>query len=174
MRDGEAAARQRVARHGRYRHAAPLRFVRQLACAGAPPARAPPAPHATLRRTCPRVALELARVLADGASAPRPSRDRRFRAPPGRQVVGLKYVRLYAPSETPKLYVRRCADGGLCAQGNVSEVDVEAPDLERHPLFADAAYEEVVLRPGEMLFIPARTWHYVRGLSTSWSISFWF
>ena len=90
------------------------------------------------------------------------------------QVVGTKYVRLYAPSETPKLYVRGAAAGGLCAQGNMSEVDVEAPDLGRHPRFADAAYEEVVLRPGEMLFIPARTWHYVRSLSTSWSVSFWF
>ena len=90
-------------------------------------------------------------------------------------------MRLYAPAETPRLYVRGAGGegtgkdgGGLCAQGNVSEVDVEAPDLSRHPLFAEAAYEEVVLRPGEMLFIPARTWHYVRGLSTSWSISFWF
>ncbi len=90
------------------------------------------------------------------------------------QVVGTKYVRLYAPAETPKLYVRSAAADGLSAQGNVSEVDVEAPDLARHPRFAEAAYEEVVLRPGEMLFIPARTWHYVRGLSTSWSVSFWF
>ena len=90
------------------------------------------------------------------------------------QVVGTKYVRLYAPSETPKLYVRGAEAGGLCAQGNMSEVDVEAPDLDRHPRFVDAAYEEVVMRPGEMLFIPAGTWHYVRSLSTSWSISFWF
>ena len=56
----------------------------------------------------------------------------------------------------------------------MSEVEVEAPDLARHPRFAQAAYEEVVLRPGELLFIPAGTWHYVRSLSTSWSISFWF
>ena len=90
------------------------------------------------------------------------------------QVVGTKYIRLYAPAETPKLYVRGAKAGGLCAQGNVSEVDVEAPDLARHPRFAEAAYEEVTLRPGEMLFIPAHTWHYVRGLSTSWSVSFWF
>ena len=90
------------------------------------------------------------------------------------QVVGTKYVRLYAPSETPKLYAHGAEEGGLCAQGNVSEVEVEAPDLARHPRFAEAAYEEVVLRPGELLFIPAGTWHYVRSLSTSWSISFWF
>ena len=47
------------------------------------------------------------------------------------QVVGTKYVRLYAPSETPKLYARGAEEGGLCAQGNMSEVEVEAPDLAR-------------------------------------------
>ena len=47
------------------------------------------------------------------------------------QVVGSKYVRLYPPSETPKLYARGAEEGGLCAQGNVSEVDVEAPELAR-------------------------------------------
>ena len=90
------------------------------------------------------------------------------------QVVGKKYVRLYAATETPKLYVRRGGGGGVAAQGNVSEVDVEAPDAARHPRFAEAQFTEVVLGPGDLLFVPAGVWHYVRSLTTSWSISFWF
>lgn len=60
------------------------------------------------------------------------------------------------------------------AQGNLSAVDVGAVDAERFPLFAEAAFEDTVLGPGDMLFIPNRWWHYVRSLSVSASCNFWF
>jgi hypothetical protein len=41
------------------------------------------------------------------------------------------------------------------------------------PLFGSAPYTECILRPGEMLYIPPGCWHYVRSLSTSFSVSFW-
>ena len=53
-------------------------------------------------------------------------------------------------------------------------VRIEAPDLARHPRFARARCTEAVLGPGEMLFIPAGTWHYVRSLTPSLSVNFWF
>ena len=34
--------------------------------------------------------------------------------------------------------------------------------------------QEVVLGPGDGLFIPAGCWHHVRSLSTAFSVSFWF
>eukprot|EP01135_Chromosphaera_perkinsii_P006428 Nk52_evm2s495 gene=Nk52_evmTU2s495 len=34
-------------------------------------------------------------------------------------------------------------------------------------------FEECILKPGEMLFIPKRYWHYVRSLTPSISVSFW-
>jgi ribosomal protein L16 Arg81 hydroxylase len=70
------------------------------------------------------------------------------------QVCGFKYVRLYAPSETPKLYVQAGGSGGTSSQGNISRVKVEEPDLEAFPLFAEARYEETILAPGNVLFIP--------------------
>eukprot|EP00047_Mylnosiga_fluctuans_P012171 m.24718 g.24718 ORF g.24718 m.24718 type:complete len:165 (+) comp4048_c0_seq2:326-820(+) len=84
------------------------------------------------------------------------------------QVVGAKYLRLYAPATTLRLYPH--PDTLL---HNTSMVDVEAPDLARFPLFADAPYLEAVLLPGEMLYIPPHYWHYVRSLSVSFSVSFW-
>lgn len=90
------------------------------------------------------------------------------------QAVGFKYVRLYAESETARLYPLTRRGDGLLAQGNVSAVNAEQPDLRRFPLFADAEYTEAVLAPGEMLFIPARCWHFVRSLTPSFSLSFWF
>jgi len=106
------------------------------------------------------------------------------------QVLGHKLVRLYSPEATPLLYPCRSewsaqrwwptADE-IAAQssrddaqgkGTVSLVDIEAPDLERFPLFAQATDFEVVLSPGDALFIPAGWWHHVRALSVSFSISF--
>ena len=42
----------------------------------------------------------------------------------------------------------------MAAQGNISQVKVEEPDLEAYPLFAQARFEEVILAPGDVLFIP--------------------
>ena len=40
--------------------------------------------------------------------------------------------------------------------------------------FERAVGRQVVLGPGEGLFIPAGCWHHVRSLSPTMSISFWF
>ncbi|KAG0166614.1 Lysine-specific demethylase 8 [Apophysomyces sp. BC1034] len=84
------------------------------------------------------------------------------------QVVGTKYLRLYAPDQTEKLYPHQ----GL--MGNTSQVDVGDPDLKSFPSFATADYMECILQPGELLYIPPKWWHYVKSLDTSFSISFWF
>ncbi|KAJ0403732.1 hypothetical protein P43SY_003037 [Pythium insidiosum] len=83
------------------------------------------------------------------------------------QVVGAKYVRLYAPSESDKLYP---VEGLL---SNTSQVDVEDPDDDAFPLFREAKYQDAVLCAGEMLYLPPRYWHFIRSLSTSFSVSFW-
>lgn len=60
------------------------------------------------------------------------------------------------------------------AQGNISRVDVEAPDLEKFPEFAKATPMDVILGPGDFIYIPSRTWHYVRSLTVSCSLNFLF
>jgi len=91
------------------------------------------------------------------------------------QVVGYKYIRLYDHLQTRFLYVSKGGRGeGISAQGNISPVNCEAPDHHAHPLLREAKYKEVLLGPGDMLFIPARHWHYVRSLSPSFSVNFWF
>eukprot|EP00980_Cylindrotheca_fusiformis_P019946 scaffold7025_cov123-Cylindrotheca_fusiformis.AAC.5 len=88
------------------------------------------------------------------------------------QLVGAKYVRLYDTDETGRLYVSKDSKFGL--QGNMSQVNCELEDYGTHPLAKDAKYTEVLLLPGDCLFIPSRHWHYVRSLSTSISINYWF
>ena len=88
------------------------------------------------------------------------------------QVVGKKYVRLYAPEESGRVYPRGREAGGV-DMSNTSEVDVEGWDEERWPLFGGARFVEGVVGEGECLYVPVGWWHYVRALTGSWSVSFW-
>lgn len=90
------------------------------------------------------------------------------------QVVGKKYVRLYNPDQTDKLYPRG-VEGGI-NMSNTSELDVEGKKdelLQKFPLFHEARYVETILEEGQCLYIPVGWWHYVRSLTVSFSVSFW-
>ncbi|KAM4829246.1 bifunctional peptidase and arginyl-hydroxylase JMJD5 [Thomomys bottae] len=84
------------------------------------------------------------------------------------QVMGRKYIRLYSPQQSEALYPHETH-----LLHNTSQVDVENPDLERFPKFAEAPFLSCILSPGETLFIPEKHWHYVRALDLSFSVSFW-
>jgi len=79
------------------------------------------------------------------------------------QVVGRKAITLVSPGQTHLLYNRL---------GVYSDVDWLHPDFDRYPLFRDVHSIDVVLQPGEALFLPVGWWHYVRSLDPSLSISF--
>ena len=97
------------------------------------------------------------------------------------QFVGEKVVTLYPPvvkktmttttllEETDVDYYY--AGLGPSGQMNVSAVDVERLDFEKYPNFRLAPRGlKVRLGEGDMLFIPKRWWHHVRGDSV-WSMS---
>ncbi|KAL7933661.1 WD40 repeat-like protein [Trichoderma chlorosporum] len=101
------------------------------------------------------------------------------------QVVGTKYVRLYSPEETKRLRPRGMEHG--VDMSNTSELDigvlegwddednedgVKEWDSIRKEL-KDVPYWEAILGPGDTLVIPIGWWHYVRSLSISFSVSFW-
>ncbi|GAB6021851.1 hypothetical protein CHUAL_004423 [Chamberlinius hualienensis] len=66
------------------------------------------------------------------------------------QINGEKRVVLFGPSDSLNLYLN----------GDKSEViDIDNPDLTKYPRFRDAVRYETVLRPGDVLFIPALWFH---------------
>ena len=79
------------------------------------------------------------------------------------QVIGEKRITLISPLETHSLYNDIAV---------YSQVDPQAPDLQRFPRFADTRQFEVTVSPGEALFIPVGWWHQVESLSLAASISF--
>ena len=59
--------------------------------------------------------------------------------------------------------------------GPSEELVQRRADFEnRFPGFLEAKYAEGILGPGECLYLPPGWWHYVKSLSPSFSVSFWF
>jgi hypothetical protein len=80
------------------------------------------------------------------------------------QIVGRKQVIVAPPSETSRLYnhVHVFSQVG----------DLQAVDPERFPEVAQARLYEVVLEPGDVLFLPIGWWHQVRALDFSVTSTF--
>ncbi|MGL5082972.1 MAG: cupin-like domain-containing protein [Microcoleaceae cyanobacterium] len=79
------------------------------------------------------------------------------------QVLGRKRIQLIPPQQTPYLYNHL---------GVFSKVDLDNPDYQKYPLFRHIKPIEVILEPGEVIFIPVGWWHHVKSLDISISVSF--
>jgi len=79
------------------------------------------------------------------------------------QVHGRKHFKLVPSFDYPRMYVHHTY---------YSEVDPEQVDARRHPLFADASVMDVIVEPGDCLFLPVGWWHWARSLSVSISATF--
>lgn len=80
-------------------------------------------------------------------------------------VAGRRRFTLFPPEQFRNLYLGPIDN--TPAGRAVSMVDLHAPDLARHPRFAEALAQAQVaeLEPGDALFIPSMWWHHVEGLA---------
>jgi [protein]-arginine 3-hydroxylase / protease len=85
------------------------------------------------------------------------------------QVFGSKLVILAEPASTSNLYAH-----DHFVLNNTSQVDAEHLDFEKFPLCKAVTFKRLILRAGQVLYIPPGWWHYVKSLSPSFSVSFWF
>jgi len=84
------------------------------------------------------------------------------------QVVGRKYIRLYSPEYSKILGPRSCL-----MERNSSKVDLDDTEEVRKARINQIEFVDLILQPGDALFIPRKWWHYVRALDISFSVSFW-
>jgi len=79
------------------------------------------------------------------------------------QVRGRKRIRLISPAHFPLVYNHRHC---------FSQVDLNNVDLKRFPEFRDVRIHDVILNPGELLFLPVGWWHHVVALDVSITLTF--
>jgi hypothetical protein len=79
------------------------------------------------------------------------------------QIVGRKRWRFVSPLETPRVYNYYDV---------YSPVDIDRPDLNRYPDFSRVQVLDVVVEPGETMFLPLGWWHQVSALDLSMSFSY--
>lgn len=84
------------------------------------------------------------------------------------QVWGSKRIFLSPPHHDEFLYTRE-ANPVLFG----SPFDPEAPDFARFPLARQATMIEVIVQPGDLLYVPAGWYHQVRALAFSLSSNRW-
>jgi hypothetical protein len=79
------------------------------------------------------------------------------------QVVGRKRWRFVSPLQGPLLYNH---------SGVFSPIDLDRPDFASYPLARGAQVLEVIVEPGETVFLPLGWWHQVAALDVSLSFSY--
>lgn len=82
------------------------------------------------------------------------------------QLYGTKRFILAPPAATSCLYPTNVSWGD-----GYSPIDPKAPDLVAFPRFAEVTCREIILRPGDLLYVPPRWWHDVTSESLSVSVS---
>ena len=85
------------------------------------------------------------------------------------QLVGKKRFTLWSPYQHELMYVYP----RVHPMWHKSRVNYRAVDLDKFPAFTQARGKQIELGPGDMLFVPPYTWHYVETLSPSVSLSTW-
>jgi hypothetical protein len=80
------------------------------------------------------------------------------------EIYGDKEFVMYAPEDGQYLYTKKFFPNHSMVDDPVMQ------DLQRFPLLVKATQYRTVLKPGDMIFVPAKWWHAARALSTSISV----
>lgn len=76
---------------------------------------------------------------------------------------GLRRWIMAAPSECDKLYLLQRES----ASSRHSEVDWSAPDDQKFPKFKETRANEIILQPGDVLYVPSYWFHYIVSLNVN-------
>jgi hypothetical protein len=85
------------------------------------------------------------------------------------QVTGRKRFVLFSPADSQYLYPFP-PDSKI---PHMSQLNIDSIDRIRFPLFRHAEAIELVVEPGDSLYLPRGWWHQVHSLTTAISLNFW-
>lgn len=83
------------------------------------------------------------------------------------QIKGKKMFIISSPENNSSMY----PSNKHIYEAVASQVDINNFDPEKYPDFKSNEFTRVILEPGDVLYLPAKWWHYVQSLETSISIS---
>ncbi|CAB9520935.1 HSPB1-associated protein 1 [Seminavis robusta] len=86
------------------------------------------------------------------------------------QIHGRKHWKFYPPADKEFLYMetKGAIDGGM-----YSPLDVfSTVDLTEYPLFAKATEFNLILQPGDILYVPNGWWHAVYSMDATMSVNY--
>lgn len=84
------------------------------------------------------------------------------------QIYGTKKIYLWNPDQTEFLYPSSKYDTSAC----LSKVNFwDDNDFKKYPNFNKSKFIEIILHPGQILYIPPYWWHAVENISTNIAIS---
>ena len=83
------------------------------------------------------------------------------------QIYGKTKIILFSPANTKYLYKSGRYDGSSV----VSKIDFWNQDLDAFPLFNKAQFIEIILYPGQLLYIPSYWWYATENIDTCITIS---
>ena len=95
------------------------------------------------------------------------------------QLSGRKRVRLYSPSDWPKLYPYplghpRDRQSQILLPMDTTTTNTITEQNRSFPLYAQATEYRVDLNPGDILYVPQYWWHQMEALTQNVSIAWWF
>jgi len=85
------------------------------------------------------------------------------------QIYGVKSLWLFSPDQSPLLYPTY----DMRPPNHSYISDIKNPDYIKFPKFRASKHAEIILNPGNVLFIPTEWWHQVQSLTSSISLNFW-
>lgn len=93
------------------------------------------------------------------------------------QLSGKKIWTIYSIKDTEYLYFKKNKYGSYeneLAEFEISEIDLDDINSEKHPLFLNAKPFYITINPGEALYLPYGWGHHVKNITSTIMINLWF
>ena len=87
------------------------------------------------------------------------------------KITGYRYLHCQIKGRKKLILFNRSQDKYLYKNGNTSKIDFWNQDLKRHPLITKSKYIEIMMSPGQIIYIPYGWWMCYENLNEDENVS---